>query len=139
MSIRCSESYDYESYKLSYRQRLNQLRRLDGDVCSRFEEYRNEFIIDIKTSLDRGAKLLDARRSEDVIKCAELCCGSPSCDLGLFRVDGESSAGHNCYLVECGSSSNCVMAYHREFISMMFKATVQSKLVIFHQFGFYIG
>ncbi len=120
---------DDDSFSQSYQWRIDQLDKLEANLaCPLFEEYRNEYIIDIKSSLKRGAKLVDAGRTENVFGCAKLCCDDVACDLGLFRMNGESNAGHNCYLVKCGNAANCVMAYHKDFVSMLFSAVTQGMI-----------
>ena len=103
--------------------RLDQLKRLENNVCSRFEEYRDKYIIDIRASVNNGAKLLYAKKADDALSCAMLCCDNAVCDLSLFRMNGESDSGHNCYMVKCGNPASCRMAYHKDFVSMMFKLT----------------
>ncbi len=121
-----SDKYNYDYYqtitsKLKKQEQLTTLR----ETCPRFEDYRNEFIIDIKTSIDRGAKMIEAANTNDMLSCANLCCGHPSCDLGVFRVysSGQKSVEHNCYMIKCGNPANCAMAHHKEFIALMFKLT----------------
>ena len=76
-------------------------------------------IVDIRTSIDRGADLIDGKWVKDFDTCISQCCGMEGCDLALFKTDGVSSSGKNCYYIDCGDSpSNCVLVEHDGFSSV---------------------
>ena len=85
--------------------------------CSRqIFDRKDNYIIDIKASVVRGAELVNGMLEETVDDCIQKCCEDSKCDLTLYRKDGISKYGHNCYLVKCGIASNCVEARHNEFM-----------------------
>jgi len=76
-------------------------------------------ILDIKLSVERGAELLLGTLVTDEESCLSQCCKSSDCDLALYKTDGVSKKGHNnCYLVHCGSRSNCQMVQLQSFNSL---------------------
>ena len=128
-----THQYNYDPYQTGYDQRQEELNSLRENTCSRFDDQRDEFIIDIKTSVARGAKMIEAVKAHSLIECANLCCDNLSCDLGVFRVSSDLvHTEHNCYLITCGNAANCVMAYHREFIAVMF-TSVQGELCVMNK------
>lgn len=85
--------------------------------CSRkIFDRKDNYIIDIKASVVRGAELVNGMLEGTVDDCVRKCCEDSKCDLTLYRKDGTSKYGHNCYLVKCGIASNCVEARHNEFM-----------------------
>lgn len=81
-------------------------------------------IIDIQSSRERGAVLIEGRREKSADSCVQKCCGVRECELTVYKVDGYSSAGHNCYLIHCGEVEKCKMVSHRGF-----ESTFQQKLI----------
>ena len=86
--------------------------------CSRHYQSLYGYIIDIKSSVAVGAKLLEGIQALSYGDCVEQCCGSVECDLALYRLRGISHVGHNCYFVHCGRRENCRTAIHEEFVSI---------------------
>lgn len=76
----------------------------------------SEGIVDIKTSLARGASLLQGRETEGYEACVEECCVDGQCDLALYRLVGLSDSGNNCYFIQCGDPANCKIVKHNEFV-----------------------
>ena len=91
---------------------------LESELCKNTVQHAN-MIIDIHVSMRRGAKLLSGIWKENVEKCVDICCEDKDCDMALYKTDGVSDTGKNCYLVHCGGFDNCVMAEHTSFISVM--------------------
>lgn len=77
-------------------------------------------IIDIHESMEKGAELLDGKWSRSLSECSAGCCQTRGCDLALFKNEGASKSGKNCYYVHCGELSNCVMVEHSAFTSIAF-------------------
>ena len=94
---------------------------LDSLTCSRVVEYSPGTIVDIKKSVEKGAKLLEGRLVEDQETCISHCCATEGCELALFKTNGISKGGNNCYLIQCGSPSSCEMVSLEYFVSMTFK------------------
>lgn len=94
---------------------------LDSLTCDREVKYSSGTIVNIKKSVENGARLLDGRWDTNRETCISRCCAMTSCDLALFKTDGVSKRGNNCYLVHCGSPDNCVMVTLETFVSMTFK------------------
>ena len=90
--------------------------------CSQSVEYSNGMILDIKKSVDKGAALLLGAWSESKDSCLSSCCKRDDCDLALFKKDGMSKKGNNCYLVHCGDLDNCLMVQLDSFDSMFLHA-----------------
>ena len=86
--------------------------------CSRHYQSLYGYIIDIKSSVSVGAKLLEGIQALSYDDCVEQCCGNAECDLALYRMRGVSHVGHNCYFVHCGRRENCHTAIHEEFVSI---------------------
>lgn len=78
-------------------------------------------IINIRTSMELGADLLDGILAENKDSCTSQCCKDVLCDMALYKLDGTSKSGKNCYLVHCGEPENCVMVDHEAFTSVMFQ------------------
>ena len=74
-------------------------------------------IIDIETSTANGAKLIDGKYAGSLSACIQGCCAHMGCDLALFKVDGISTSGKNCYFIRCGRPMVCQMVAHEGFIS----------------------
>lgn len=91
---------------------------LDDMLCPSNQYSRT--IIDIHASMERGAELLDGRWSADLASCSAGCCNTQGCDLALFKNEGSSKSGKNCYYVRCGNFRNCVMVEHAAFTSVAF-------------------
>ena len=91
---------------------------LDSLLCPRMEEKIGK-IIDVHKSLDLGAKLLDGSWAPTLDQCVSECCHKKGCDLALYKNDGLSQSGKNCYYIECVSLENCVMVDHSGFTSVV--------------------
>ena len=91
---------------------------LDSLLCS--SHVYDATIIDIHASMENGAELLDGRWSQDLDDCTAGCCSRENCDLALFKNEGASKSGKNCYYVHCGDFRNCVMVEHSAFTSVAF-------------------
>lgn len=72
-------------------------------------------IIDIQTSVQYGAQLLDGIYSYSFDGCVEACCHYDGCDLALYKVDGVSETGKTCYFVHCGLQDHCKMVPNNGF------------------------
>lgn len=66
-------------------------------------------IIDIQTSVQYGAQLLDGVYAKNFDECIEACCRYNGCDLALYKTDGLSQTGKTCYFVHCGLADHCRM------------------------------
>ena len=86
--------------------------------CSRHYQSLYGYIIDIKSSVAVGAKLLEGIQALSYDDCVAQCCEKVKCDLALYRMNGVSRVGHNCYFVHCGRRENCHTAIHNEFVSI---------------------
>ena len=84
-------------------------------------------IIDIKLSKDLGAKLLRGLKVDEYRSCMEQCCQEESCDLAIYRKEGLSQIGHNCYFVSCGKYSNCQLIGHSNFRAVFFEHGVNRR------------
>lgn len=91
---------------------------LDSLLCQ--QKVYPSSIIDIHESIDRGAELLDGVWTKDVSSCMSECCRMKGCDLALFKNDGASRTGKNCYYVHCGTLQSCVMVPHSSFMAVSF-------------------
>ena len=76
-------------------------------------------IIDIKASVAYGAKVLGGAYVESNEACTSSCCSKEECDLALYKKDGRSSSGKNCYHMQCGVLANCKMVKHEGFVSVV--------------------
>lgn len=103
-------------WQFPYQQSLDS--DLDSLLCSK-HTYDNT-IIDIHASMTKGAELLDGRWSKSMDDCSAGCCDMEGCDLALFKNEGTSKSGKNCYYVRCGEFSNCIMVEHSAFTSVAF-------------------
>jgi hypothetical protein len=74
-------------------------------------------IIDIQTSVQFGAQLLDGVYSYSFDSCVDACCSYEGCDLALYKVNGESETGKTCYFVHCGLLEHCQMVSNDGFKS----------------------
>ena len=74
-------------------------------------------IIDIQTSVQYGAQLLDGVYSYSFDSCVDACCSYEGCDLALYKVNGESETGKTCYFVHCGLLEHCRMVSNDGFKS----------------------
>ena len=91
---------------------------LDSLLCPAMKEMKGK-IIDVHKSLDLGATLLDGSWAPTVDQCASQCCHKTGCDLALYKNEGLSQSGKNCYYIKCGSMDNCVMVNHSGFTSIL--------------------
>jgi hypothetical protein len=91
---------------------------LDSLLCAPKKHPR--IIIDIHESISRGAELLDGVWSRSMDACVTGCCDTRGCDLALFKNEGASKTGKNCYYVHCGLLNNCVMVEHSSFTTITF-------------------
>ncbi len=54
--------------------------------------------------------------------CVAECCAIDKCDFALFKNDGSSTSGKNCYFVSCGDSeSNCIVVPNSGFTSAVIR------------------
>lgn len=74
-------------------------------------------IVDIVTSTDYGAKLVGGSRESSFSACITNCCQTEGCDLALYKTDGVSPSGRNCYYIGCGRPENCRMVENEGFMS----------------------
>lgn len=94
---------------------------LDTLLCQNVEK-RQSTIIDIKQSITLGAELLDGQWMDSMDSCVAECCGIDKCDFALFKNDGSSTSGKNCYFVSCGDSeSNCIVVPNSGFTSAVIR------------------
>lgn len=98
---------------------------LDSLLCSP-TNYRG-YIIDIHESMSKGAELLDGVLANSLATCMSGCCKTRGCDLALYKNEGVSNTGKNCYYVQCGVLDNCVLVKHSAFTSVSF---LQGKMTI---------
>lgn len=91
---------------------------LDSLLCSP-SNYPG-YIIDIHESMSKGAELLDGVWAESLATCMSGCCKTKGCDLALYKNEGASKTGKNCYYVQCGVLDNCVLVEHTSFTSVSF-------------------
>ena len=100
--------------------RWSQTQDLDSDLDSLLchsTKYPGA-IIDIHESIANGAELLDGVWAEGVASCVSGCCKTRGCDLALFKNDGVSRTGKNCYYVQCVKLGNCMMVQHDSFTTI---------------------
>lgn len=103
-------------------------RVLLADTCPSTAITKQSYIVDIKVSVNHGARLLTGAWSDSPEDCLSRCCQNQKCDLSSYRSDGVlSDSGHNCYLVHCGRRANCVMAAHDQFTSFVLDKHVDSE------------
>lgn len=87
-------------------------------------------IIDIRGSRQKGAELIEGRREDSLEICIQECCSSKlGCELAVYKTDGYSSAGHNCYLIRCGRLEKCLMVSHQGFVSAVQQTLFQGSRV----------
>ena len=92
---------------------------LDSLLCPNVDK-KLETIIDIKTSIARGASLIDGKWKKNLETCISECCEKDKCDFALYKEEGTSTSGKNCYFVSCGDSlTNCVTVKHTGFTSVI--------------------
>ena len=86
-----------------------------GPQCTRKVFVSSDQIIDIQTSVQYGAQLLDGKYAHDFEDCVALCCQYTGCDLALYKTDGVSLTGKSCYFVHCGLPEHCRMVSNNGF------------------------
>ncbi len=100
---------------------------LDSLLCQNVEK-RESSIIDIKRSISLGAELLDGQWIDNMESCVAECCEREKCDFALFKNEGASTSGKNCYFVSCGGSeSNCVVVRNDGFTSAVIRGRKRGK------------
>ena len=99
---------------------------LDSLLCPSIEEKRGK-IIDVHRSLELGAELIDGSWEPSLQQCLSECCHKPGCDLALYKNEGVSQSGKNCYYIKCVSENNCVMVDHSGFTSVVFRLSKDSE------------
>ena len=72
-------------------------------------------IINIQTSVQYGAQLLDGVYAYSFDGCVNACCEYSGCDLALYKTDGVSQTGKTCYFVHCGLPDHCQMVENNGF------------------------
>ena len=83
--------------------------------CGRDLYVSSNQIIDIQTSVQYGAQLLDGMYAYSFDGCVDACCDYSGCDLALYKVDGVSETGKTCYFVHCGLPDHCRMVQNEGF------------------------
>ena len=91
---------------------------LDNQLCP--SKVNRGSIIDIHESMAKGAELMDGLTKDSLEECMAGCCRTSGCDLALFKNEGLSKTGKNCYYVHCGLKENCVLVQHESFTSVTF-------------------
>ena len=94
-------------------------------------------IVDVKASVARGAELLQGRMTNGHELCAEQCCEDGQCDLALYRLEGLSDHGNNCYFIRCGDPAHCKIVPHDAFV-FAFMSNEKSEgegMYIIYQYG----
>ncbi len=110
------------------------LQALDSLLCENVDK-KYSTIIDIKQSISKGADLVDGTLADNLGSCISECCGQERCDFALYKIEGSSSSGKNCYFINCGSSmSNCVLVDHPGFTSVVMGRRKQNKEEISEQY-----
>ena len=100
---------------------------LDSLLCQNVEK-RESSIIDIKHSIALGAELLDGQWIDSMESCVAECCEREKCDFALFKNEGASTSGKNCYFVSCGGSeSNCIVVRNDGFTSAVIRGRKRGK------------
>ncbi len=97
------------------------------EICSTRVEQSDGTILDIKKSVSLGAKLLVGTWAKSQDSCLSRCCRETDCDMALFKTDGVSPKGNNCYLVHCGSLNNCHMVPLDSFNTFFFTTRTSSR------------
>lgn len=93
---------------------------LGEQLCvSKKVDVNDGLIIDIKASVAYGAKVLGGEYVESTEACTSNCCGMEGCDLALYKKEGKSASGKNCYYLQCGVLANCKMVKHEGFVSVV--------------------
>ena len=87
----------------------------DSLQCSKQIFVTSDQIIDIQTSVQYGAQLLDGIYAHSFDVCIESCCQYQGCDLALYKTDGLSQTGKTCYFVHCGLMDHCRMVPNTGF------------------------
>ena len=103
--------FDYKESDLGY-----------GDLgmesqCTKKIYISKDHIIDIQTSVQYGAQLLDGMYAHSFDVCVQSCCQYNGCDLALFKTDGVSQTGKTCYYVHCGLPEHCRMVKNSGFLA----------------------
>lgn len=93
---------------------------LGEQLCvSKKVDVNDGLIIDVKASVTYGAKVLGGASVESTEACTSNCCGIEGCDLALYKKEGKSGSGKNCYYLQCGVLANCKMVRHEGFVSVV--------------------
>ena len=92
----------------------DQLDDLLLDCQSKHEVWNG--IVDVKASIARGAELLQGRFTNSYEMCAQQCCEDGRCDLSLYRLEGVSDQGNNCYFIRCNKPAFCKIIEHDAFV-----------------------
>ena len=114
-----SDSWNYDNYPAS-QFNYEESERVYGDMgvgqkCTKELHVSVDKIIDIQTSVQYGAQLLDGIYAASFDTCIESCCQYEGCDLALFKTDGMSQTGKTCYFVHCGLPGHCRMVSNDGF------------------------
>ena len=86
-------------------------------VCPPLQRHPGS-ILDIHKSIDLGAKLVEGTWQSSLESCVSQCCLHDECDMALYKNQGVSQSGKNCYFVQCGDPNNCVVVEHPGFTSV---------------------
>ena len=81
------------------------------------------FIVDIKESVNNGAKLLGGVSVKTSEACVQQCKDGATCDMAVYKMEGLSESGRNCYLVSCVDKANCITAEHEGFVTSFLTKT----------------
>ena len=101
---------------MGQQQPQSELTRIEQMCSMRISVGQNE-IIDIQTSVEYGAQLLDGLYAQSFESCIASCCQYNGCDLALFKTDGVSQTGKTCYFIHCGLPDHCKMVPNTGFRS----------------------
>lgn len=102
---------------------------LDSVLCKAVKP-SSHMIVDIRASMDRGADLIDGIWTRDVDRCVSECCDRKKCGLVLFKDNGASASGKNCYFITCGDSNdNCVLVPHGGFTTVTVRGAAGKGLI----------
>ena len=99
---------------------------LDDQLCP--SKTHLATIIDIHKSMEQGAELMDGVKKDTVEECMAGCCATNGCDLALFKNEGLSKTGKNCYYVHCGQLENCILVAHTAFTSVVFLPSMYTNI-----------
>ena len=92
------------------------------DCAGKFLNGREDFVVDLQASVERGAELIASPQVTNAEDCVEACCLLPQCTVVL--VDGRTPGSSTCSLFNC--------LYKKGFacrLGMERRASVQSQRI----------